>query len=89
MIFVPCIGIDNHWKSVTFSAPLLDKEDVENFTWACDAFLSIMGHPPKCIVTDQCPVMKIAIAKKISRSEASFLHVAGNEKFSNKGNISL
>lgn len=63
MVFVPFVGIDNHWKSITFAAALLAKEDVENFTWVFESFLKIMGRPPTCIVTDQCPAMKIAIPK--------------------------
>ncbi|KAK1395117.1 hypothetical protein POM88_014173 [Heracleum sosnowskyi] len=61
MVFVPFIGIDNHGKSVTFAATLLDKEDIENFKWVCEAFKRIMGRPPKCIITDQCATMKIVI----------------------------
>ncbi|KAK1379352.1 hypothetical protein POM88_026096 [Heracleum sosnowskyi] len=33
MVFVPLIGIDNHWKSVTFAGALLESESSENFTW--------------------------------------------------------
>ncbi|KAK1358858.1 hypothetical protein POM88_043332 [Heracleum sosnowskyi] len=63
MVFVPFIGVDNHWKSVTFAAALLDKEDIENFTWVFKMFLKIMKHPPKCIITDQCAAMKAVIPK--------------------------
>ncbi|KAK1373336.1 hypothetical protein POM88_029529 [Heracleum sosnowskyi] len=61
MVFIPFIGIDNHWKSVTFSAALLEKEDADNYKWACESFKKIFGSSVKCIVTDQDPAMKIAI----------------------------
>ncbi|KAK1359958.1 hypothetical protein POM88_044432 [Heracleum sosnowskyi] len=61
MVFIPFIGIDNHWKSVTFAAALLEKEDADNYKWACEAFKKIFGSSVKCIVTDQDPAMKIAI----------------------------
>ncbi|KAK1360641.1 hypothetical protein POM88_045115 [Heracleum sosnowskyi] len=31
MVFIPFIGIDNHWKSVTFAAALLEKKDTDNY----------------------------------------------------------
>lgn len=61
MVFVPYIGIDNHWKSVTFASALLAKEDKEFYKWACEAFKIFFGTSLKCIVTDQDPAMKIAI----------------------------
>ncbi|KAK1396711.1 hypothetical protein POM88_006574 [Heracleum sosnowskyi] len=61
MVFIPFIGIDNHWKSVTFVAALLEKEDADNYKWACEAFKKIFGSSVKCIVTDQDPAMKIEI----------------------------
>ncbi|KAK1388656.1 hypothetical protein POM88_016834 [Heracleum sosnowskyi] len=61
MVFVPLIGIDNHWKSVTFAGALLESESSENFTWYCESYKKIFGKKPKCIITDQCAAMKIAI----------------------------
>ncbi|KAK1372892.1 hypothetical protein POM88_029085 [Heracleum sosnowskyi] len=61
MVFVPLIGIDNHWKSVTFAGALLESESSENFTWYCESYKKIFGKEPKCIITDQCAAMKIAI----------------------------
>ncbi|KAK1399962.1 hypothetical protein POM88_009825 [Heracleum sosnowskyi] len=61
MVFIPFIGIDNHWKSVTFAAVLLEKEDADNYKWACESFKKFFGSSVKCIVTDQDPAMKIAI----------------------------
>lgn len=63
MVFVPFIGIDNHWKSVTFASALLADESAESFIWASEAFKKIFEKPPKCIVTDQCGAMKLAIEK--------------------------
>ncbi|KAK1356703.1 hypothetical protein POM88_049959 [Heracleum sosnowskyi] len=61
MVFVPLIGIDNHWKSVIFAGALLESESSENFTWYCESYKKIFGKDPKCIITDQCAAMKIAI----------------------------
>ncbi|XP_074351998.1 protein FAR1-RELATED SEQUENCE 5-like [Apium graveolens] len=63
MVFVPFIGVDNHWKSVKFASALLNHENDTNFTWACEMVLKGFGRPPKCIITDQCLAMKIAISK--------------------------
>ncbi|KAK1385490.1 hypothetical protein POM88_023225 [Heracleum sosnowskyi] len=63
MVFVPFIGVNNHWKSVTFASALLDHENETNFTWACEMFLKVFCRPPKCIITDQCLAMKVAIQK--------------------------
>ncbi|XP_063941429.1 protein FAR1-RELATED SEQUENCE 5-like [Daucus carota subsp. sativus] len=63
MVFVPFIGVDNHWKSVTFASALLNHEDSTNFTWVCEMFLKVFQQAPKCIITDQCPAMKVAINK--------------------------
>ncbi|XP_074376755.1 protein FAR1-RELATED SEQUENCE 1-like [Apium graveolens] len=63
MVFVPFIGVNNHWKSVTFASSLLNHENETNFTWACEMVLKVFGRPPKCIITDQCLAMKTAISK--------------------------
>ncbi|KAK1365074.1 hypothetical protein POM88_040635 [Heracleum sosnowskyi] len=63
MVFVPFIGFDNHWKSITFAACLLNHEDITNFTWACEMFLKVFQRPPWCLITDQCPAMKVTIAE--------------------------
>ncbi|KAL8098131.1 putative protein FAR1-RELATED SEQUENCE 10 [Apium graveolens] len=62
MVFVPFIGVDNHWKSSTLSSALLNSENETNFTWACEMFLKVFRRPPKCIITDQYLAMKVAIA---------------------------
>ncbi|XP_074351949.1 protein FAR1-RELATED SEQUENCE 5-like [Apium graveolens] len=72
MVFVPFIGIDNHWKSCTFSSTLLYSENESNFTWSCEMLLKVFPLPPKCIITDQCPAMKVAISKIFSSSVHRF-----------------
>ncbi|KAK1377829.1 hypothetical protein POM88_024573 [Heracleum sosnowskyi] len=66
MVFVPFIGIDNHGKSITFAAALLD--NTTNFAWLFEVFLQIMGRPPKCIITDQCPAMRAVIPNIFPKS---------------------
>lgn len=61
MVFVPYIGIDNHWKSVTFASALLAKEDKDLYNWASEAFNKVFGSSLKCIIIYQDPAMKIAI----------------------------
>lgn len=61
MVFIPLIGIDNHWKSVTFGAMLLEHEDNENYIWGCEAFKRVFGSSPKCIIMDQDLAMKTAL----------------------------
>ncbi|XP_063941365.1 protein FAR1-RELATED SEQUENCE 5-like [Daucus carota subsp. sativus] len=54
MLFIPFIGVDNHWSNVTFAAALVEKEDHTNIKWALDAFTKCMDHIPPCVITDQC-----------------------------------
>ncbi|XP_063948862.1 protein FAR-RED IMPAIRED RESPONSE 1-like [Daucus carota subsp. sativus] len=61
MVFIPLVGIDNHWKSVTFGAILLEKEDNDNYIWACESFKKVFVKNPKCIITDQDLAMKVAL----------------------------
>lgn len=61
MVFTPLTGVDKHNKCVTFASSLLSKEDVPHFSWAFKAFLNAMGRNPVCIVTDQCPAIKVAV----------------------------
>nr|XP_017221379.1 PREDICTED: protein FAR1-RELATED SEQUENCE 5-like [Daucus carota subsp. sativus] len=61
MVFIPLVGIHNHWKSVTFGAILLEREDNENYIWACESFKKVFGKDPKCIITDQDLAMKAAL----------------------------
>ncbi|KAK1356827.1 hypothetical protein POM88_050083 [Heracleum sosnowskyi] len=68
MVFVPFIGVDNHWKSVMFAYALLNHENETNFTWVCEMFLKVFCRPPKCIITDQYLAMKVAIQKTFPHS---------------------
>lgn len=61
MVFIPLVGIDNHWKSVTFGGILFEKEDNDNYIWACESFKKVFVKNPKCIITDQDLTMKVAL----------------------------
>ncbi|KAK9749353.1 hypothetical protein RND81_02G119900 [Saponaria officinalis] len=64
MVFVPFTGVDHHKRCVTFGAGLLAHEDVESYEWLFATFMDAMGNcQPKVLITDQDPMMKIAIAK--------------------------
>ncbi|XP_074373382.1 protein FAR1-RELATED SEQUENCE 6-like [Apium graveolens] len=84
MVFVPFIGVDNHWKSSTFSSALLNSENEPNFTWACEMFLKVFRRPPKCIITDQCLAMKVAIAKVFPDSIHLYCMLHIMQKFPSK-----
>ncbi|XP_074290344.1 protein FAR1-RELATED SEQUENCE 5-like [Silene latifolia] len=62
MKFCPFTSVDHHKKSVTFTASLVGRENDKNFNWVFQKFLDCMGgKEPKCLFTDQCPTMKIAV----------------------------
>ncbi|XP_019188974.1 PREDICTED: protein FAR1-RELATED SEQUENCE 5-like [Ipomoea nil] len=61
LVFVPFTGIDNHKRCVTFAAGLIDKEDVESYSWILRNFKNAMGSTPPIVITDQDPAMKVAI----------------------------
>ncbi|XP_019191049.1 PREDICTED: protein FAR1-RELATED SEQUENCE 5-like [Ipomoea nil] len=61
LVFVPFTGVDNHKRCITLAAGLLNKEDVESYSWLLERFIHAMGNVPLCVVTDQDPAMKIAI----------------------------
>lgn len=63
MVFVPFTDVNNHWKIVTFAAGLLAKENYKNFKWLINAMKTAMGRVPSCVITDQCPAIKKALAK--------------------------
>ncbi|XP_019170976.1 PREDICTED: protein FAR1-RELATED SEQUENCE 9-like [Ipomoea nil] len=62
LVFVPFTGVDNHKKCVTFAAGLIDKEDMESYSWILKNFKNAMGSTPPLIITCQDPAMKIVIA---------------------------
>ncbi|KAL9686025.1 hypothetical protein QQ045_023480 [Rhodiola kirilowii] len=47
MIFLPFTGIDNHKRSVTFSAALLSSEDVESYSWILERLTNAWVVPRK------------------------------------------
>ncbi|GJT34165.1 FAR1-related sequence 5-like protein, partial [Tanacetum coccineum] len=61
MILVPFTGIDNHNRCILFGAALLDREHIKKYRWLLKRFKKIFGKAPKVVVTDQDPVMKVAI----------------------------
>lgn len=64
MKFVPITGVDNHKRCVVLGAGLITNEDVESFQWLFKAYLVSSGdRPPRVIISDQDPAMKIAIAE--------------------------
>ncbi|XP_031090981.1 protein FAR1-RELATED SEQUENCE 2-like [Ipomoea triloba] len=63
LVFVPFTGIDNHKRYITFGVGLLTKEDIDSYVWLLESFKKIMGHDPICVVTDQDPAMKVAVAQ--------------------------
>ncbi|KAL9659067.1 hypothetical protein QQ045_018633 [Rhodiola kirilowii] len=66
MIFVHFTGIDNHKKSVTFTAALLSNEDVESYTWMLECFKKCMGRAPQIVLTDQDPALRAVVPKVMS-----------------------
>ncbi|XP_019153443.1 PREDICTED: protein FAR1-RELATED SEQUENCE 5-like [Ipomoea nil] len=64
LVFVPFTGVDNHKKCVTFAAALISREDVDYYCWALRHFKIAMGGAPPIAMTDQDPVMKVAVAKE-------------------------
>ncbi|XP_074288237.1 protein FAR1-RELATED SEQUENCE 5-like [Silene latifolia] len=62
MAFTPFTGVDNHKKSVTFAAALVDHENDGSFIWVLKKFLDCMGNKePQCILTDQDPAIKLGV----------------------------
>ncbi|XP_031106329.1 protein FAR1-RELATED SEQUENCE 5-like [Ipomoea triloba] len=72
LVFVPFTGIDNHKRCITFGAGLLTKEDIDSYVWLLESFKKIMGHDPICVVTDQDPVVKVAVAQVFGASKHRF-----------------
>ncbi|XP_074299285.1 protein FAR1-RELATED SEQUENCE 5-like [Silene latifolia] len=62
MAFTPFTGVDNHKKSVTFAATLVDHENDGPFISVFKKFLDCLGNKePQCILTDQDPVIKLGV----------------------------
>ncbi|XP_074297761.1 protein FAR1-RELATED SEQUENCE 5-like [Silene latifolia] len=62
MAFTPFTGVDNHKKSVTFAAALVDHENDGSFIWVFKKSLDYMGNKePQCILTDQDPAIKLGV----------------------------
>ncbi|XP_074271295.1 protein FAR1-RELATED SEQUENCE 5-like [Silene latifolia] len=62
MAFTPFTGVDNHKKSVTFAAALVDHENNGSFIWVFKKFLDCIGNKEsQCILTDQDPAIKLGV----------------------------
>ncbi|XP_074294079.1 protein FAR1-RELATED SEQUENCE 5-like [Silene latifolia] len=62
MAFTPFTVVDNHKKSATFAAALVDHENDGSFIWVFKKFLDCMGNKePQCILTDQDPAIKLGV----------------------------
>ncbi|XP_019173845.1 PREDICTED: protein FAR1-RELATED SEQUENCE 5-like [Ipomoea nil] len=72
LVFVPFTRIDNHKRSITFGAGLLTREDVDSYVWLLERFKKTMRHEPICVVTDQDPAVKIAVARVFGTSKHRF-----------------
>ncbi|XP_031127672.1 protein FAR1-RELATED SEQUENCE 5-like [Ipomoea triloba] len=72
LVFVPFTGIDNHKRCITFGAGLLTKEDINTYVWLLESFKKIMGNDPICVVTDQDPAVKVAVAQVFGASKHRF-----------------
>ncbi|XP_019188958.1 PREDICTED: protein FAR1-RELATED SEQUENCE 5-like [Ipomoea nil] len=72
LVFVPFTGIDNHKRSITFGAGLLTREHVDSYVWLLEKFKKTMCHDPICVVTDQDPALKVAVACVFGTSKHRF-----------------
>lgn len=56
------VGINHHSQSILLGCALIGREDANSFKWLFRHWLAAMGKVhPKCIITDQCESIKIAI----------------------------
>ncbi|XP_019179706.1 PREDICTED: protein FAR1-RELATED SEQUENCE 5-like [Ipomoea nil] len=72
LVFVPFTEVDHHKRCITFAAGLLTKEDVESYTWLLQRFRTAMSSVSSCVITDQDPAMKIAIAQVLPNCRHRF-----------------
>ncbi|XP_019179712.1 PREDICTED: protein FAR1-RELATED SEQUENCE 5-like [Ipomoea nil] len=100
LVFVPFTVVDNHKRCITFGAAMINREDTESYVSVLDRFKDAMGQSPMCVVTDQDPDMKVAIARVLpeTRHRYCMWHImtkvseklggilAQNETFRNKLN---
>ncbi|XP_074300215.1 protein FAR1-RELATED SEQUENCE 5-like [Silene latifolia] len=85
MACTPFTGVDNHTKSVTFAAALVDHENDGSFIWVFKKFLDCMGNKePQCILTDQDPAIKLGVRSvfKQARHRYCMWHII--KKLTNK-----
>ncbi|XP_019160066.1 PREDICTED: protein FAR1-RELATED SEQUENCE 5-like [Ipomoea nil] len=63
LVFIPFTGVDHHKRCITFAGGLLTREDTDSYVWLLEGFKTAMGNSPSCVVTDEDPAMKSAIAR--------------------------
>ena len=86
LVFAPLLGINHHGETIMFGCAFLGDEYAESFVWLLNTFLETMpgGSPPKMIITDQDPAMKIAIAEVLPSTFHRFCSWHILNKFSDK-----
>ncbi|XP_074300760.1 protein FAR1-RELATED SEQUENCE 5-like [Silene latifolia] len=69
MAFTPFTGVDNHKKSVTFAAALIDHENDGSSILVFKKFLDCMGNKePQCILTNQDPAIKLGVCSLFKKA---------------------
>ncbi|XP_074300111.1 protein FAR1-RELATED SEQUENCE 5-like [Silene latifolia] len=85
MVFTPFTGVDNHKKSVTFAAALVDHENDGSFIWVFKKFLDCMGNKePQCIITDQDPAIKLGVRSVFKKARHRYCMWHIMKKFTDK-----
>ncbi|CAM8894507.1 unnamed protein product [Rhodiola kirilowii] len=83
MPFTPFIGVNNHGQSILFGCALLAGEEVANFVWLFNAWLTCMSDKaPKGILTDQCKSIGRAVKEVFPHTEHRWYiwHIMRNAK---------
>ncbi|XP_019166895.1 PREDICTED: protein FAR1-RELATED SEQUENCE 5-like [Ipomoea nil] len=89
LVFVPFTGVDHHKRCITFACGLLTREDTESYVWVLERFETAMGKSPLCVVTDQDPAMKSAIAQVLPECRHRYCMWHIMTKVSEKSGVEL
>ncbi|XP_073133452.1 protein FAR1-RELATED SEQUENCE 5-like [Henckelia pumila] len=74
LICAPFVGINHHWKHVTFGCAFLSDEKVESFQWLFEVFKkSIGGKCPVSLFTDQDQAISNAIEKVFRKQDIGYV----------------
>ncbi|XP_062011894.1 protein FAR1-RELATED SEQUENCE 5-like [Rosa rugosa] len=86
LIFAPLLGVNHHGQTIMFGCAFLGDESTESFVWLLNTFLEAMPgrSPPKMIITDQDPAMKIAISQVLPNTFHRYCSWHILNKFSEK-----